>query len=221
MPTVLPNPTFERLCKTGGESITRNAEIIEMRPGDTILRGGAAMRYAIFPHSGQICLSRQGIEILSFGVEGAFIPPAVPTVNFHGADIVVQLGGLASRLDIRHLEAGIANDPATGAVLADNFVSTMEYLCHHVACMVSCPARMRICRWLIKAHQRCNHGPVAIRQSDIAKYLGVRRATVSEVCAELQKLDIIEYRRGRIAILNRPALLAQACTTCPDRMMAA
>ena len=80
---------------------------------------------------------------------------------------------------------------------------------------------MRICRWLIKAYERCNLGPITIRQADIAKYLGVRRATVSEVCAELQKLDIIEYRRGRIAILNRPALLAHACTTCPDRKMAA
>ncbi len=41
--------------------------------------------------------------------------------------------------------------------------------------------------------------------------LGVRRATVTEVALELQKLGIITYTRGHITVLDHGALLAVSC----------
>ena len=41
--------------------------------------------------------------------------------------------------------------------------------------------------------------------------LGVRRPSVSVVAAILQKAGLIRYSRGRITILDRPALEAASC----------
>jgi hypothetical protein len=41
--------------------------------------------------------------------------------------------------------------------------------------------------------------------------LGVRRTTVMLLAQELQKKGILRYSRGRIAIVDHPALEAAAC----------
>jgi Mn-dependent DtxR family transcriptional regulator len=41
--------------------------------------------------------------------------------------------------------------------------------------------------------------------------LGVRRTSVTEVAGELRHLKLINYSRGRVAILNRSGLERRAC----------
>jgi len=48
----------------------------------------------------------------------------------------------------------------------------------------------------------------------IANVLGVRREGISEAVGRLQKLGVIEYRRGGITLLDRPRLKAQCCECC-------
>jgi Mn-dependent DtxR family transcriptional regulator len=52
---------------------------------------------------------------------------------------------------------------------------------------------------------------LSMTQELIANMLGVRREGVTASAGKLQKLDLIEYSRGRIVVLNRPALEAHAC----------
>ncbi|WP_262488405.1 Crp/Fnr family transcriptional regulator [Iodobacter fluviatilis] len=48
-------------------------------------------------------------------------------------------------------------------------------------------------------------------QELIANMLGVRREGVTEAAGNLQKAKLIEYSRGRIAVLDRPGLEKRAC----------
>jgi Mn-dependent DtxR family transcriptional regulator len=48
-------------------------------------------------------------------------------------------------------------------------------------------------------------------QELIANMLGVRREGVTDAAGKLQKLGAIEYRRGRITVLNRPQLERLSC----------
>ncbi len=48
-------------------------------------------------------------------------------------------------------------------------------------------------------------------QELIANMLGVRREGVTEAAGKLQKAGVIEYRRGRITVLDRRCLEAMSC----------
>ncbi len=50
-------------------------------------------------------------------------------------------------------------------------------------------------------------------QELIANMLGVRREGVTEAAGKLQQLDVIEYSRGHITVLNRPKL-EKICCEC-------
>jgi Mn-dependent DtxR family transcriptional regulator len=45
----------------------------------------------------------------------------------------------------------------------------------------------------------------------IANMLGVRREGVTEAVSKLQKLGVIDHRRGHITVLDRPALERLSC----------
>lgn len=48
-------------------------------------------------------------------------------------------------------------------------------------------------------------------QELIANMLGVRREGVTEAAGKLQKQGVIEYRRGKIKVLDRPQLESLSC----------
>jgi DNA-binding GntR family transcriptional regulator len=48
-------------------------------------------------------------------------------------------------------------------------------------------------------------------QELIANMLGVRREGVTEAAGRLQKLGVITYSRGRIAVVDRPRLELLSC----------
>ena len=69
----------------------------------------------------------------------------------------------------------------------------------------------QLCRWLLMSLDRLASNELTMTQELIANMLGVRREGVTESAGKLQKLGLIEYRRGHIKVLNRPALEAHAC----------
>jgi Mn-dependent DtxR family transcriptional regulator len=48
-------------------------------------------------------------------------------------------------------------------------------------------------------------------QEFLALMLGVRRASVSEVAATVQKAGLIRYHRGKVTVLDRKGLEATSC----------
>ena len=51
----------------------------------------------------------------------------------------------------------------------------------------------------------------SMTQELIANILGVRREGVTDAAGKLQKRGVIEYRRGHITVLDRPALEKLSC----------
>jgi len=64
-------------------------------------------------------------------------------------------------------------------------------------------------------HDRSGETVIALRQSELAALLSVRRAGVSNACGELQALGAIRLRRGVIELIDRDALSQVARFTPP------
>src|SRR5688500_229636 len=69
----------------------------------------------------------------------------------------------------------------------------------------------QLCRWLLLSLDRLSGNELTMTQELIANMLGVRREGVTEAAGKLQKLGVIEYRRGCITVLDRPRLEALSC----------
>lgn len=81
-----------------------------------------------------------------------------------------------------------------------------------VACNQLHPADQRLARWLLSCADRVGEDSFPMTQDFMGQMLGVRRATVSEAARALQKRKLLRYSRGVIEILDRPALIAAACS---------
>jgi CRP-like cAMP-binding protein len=69
----------------------------------------------------------------------------------------------------------------------------------------------QLCRWLLLMLDRLDSSEVLMTQELIANMLGVRREGVTEAAGKLQAEGLIEYRRGRIRVLDRHRLEARVC----------
>jgi CRP-like cAMP-binding protein len=69
----------------------------------------------------------------------------------------------------------------------------------------------QLCRWLLMSLDRLHSNEVTMTQELIANMLGVRREGVTEAAGKLQRAGVIEYRRGRIRVLDRAHLERIAC----------
>ena len=77
------------------------------------------------------------------------------------------------------------------------------------------PPRSSLTRLLDRADRSANdrvgRDEFPLTQDFLGQMLGVRRTTVTLLAQELQKNGAIKYKRGRMVIVDRPALEACAC----------
>jgi CRP-like cAMP-binding protein len=71
--------------------------------------------------------------------------------------------------------------------------------------------QQQLCRWMLSCLDRLPSNVLAMSQENIGDMLGVRREGITEAAGHLREAGVIDYSRGRIAVLDRPALLARAC----------
>jgi CRP-like cAMP-binding protein len=69
----------------------------------------------------------------------------------------------------------------------------------------------QLCRSLLRSLDRLQGTELVMTQKLIANMLGVRREGVTEAAQTLHNLGVIDYKRGRIQILDRAGLEQCAC----------
>jgi CRP-like cAMP-binding protein len=124
-----------------------------------------------------------------------------------------QLEGEAVRLDgaiLRKLTAS-GQAPALHSLLLRYAQANINTLAQSAACNALHDIAQRTGRWLLSSRDRAGSNRFALTQDFLAKMLGVRRASVTEVARDLQSRKIIDYRRGEINILDVGALEQQTC----------
>ena len=130
-----------------------------------------------------------------------------------------QLEGQAVRIDgafLREITASGAA-PTLHQLLLRYAQATINTLAQSAACNALHDITQRAGRWLLSSRDRAGSDDFALTQEFLAKMLGVRRASVTEVARDLQNRKILDYRRGHVRILDVAALEEQTCE-CYDAM---
>jgi len=196
---------------SGLEQVVLDADRVLYTPGD-------AVTHIYFPIDSVVSLlckvdESRTVEVAMEGNESA-----VGLIAYLGGEhschlSVVRDAGTAMQLDVELL-ASCADSPGP---LRDLLNRSMHALVTQIVqsgvcnCFHSVDAR--VARWLLMTRDRIGSQTLLATQESIARLLGVRRSSVTAAASGFQLQRIIDYRRGRIEILDERKLHA-ACCSC-------
>lgn len=69
----------------------------------------------------------------------------------------------------------------------------------------------RLSRWLLQSRDLLSSDTLPLTQEFLAQMLGVQRSSVTLVARKLQQAGLINYRRGRIHVLDVEGLQDSCC----------
>ncbi len=196
--------------------IEPHAEVVELESGTRVQSQGTDVEVTYFPYAtSMISLivelpSRRSIEVASIGREGAVggIVSCGHAPAF--AHAIVQVSGPALKVPMHALE----HAKRESAFLNNLFCRFSDYLLAQVQQTAACNAfhtiQQRAARWLLTAQDRAGDR-LELTQEAFAGLLGVQRTTVNAVVRDLQDDGLINIRRGRVIVTDRPGLVRRAC----------
>ena len=207
------------LAALPADELTRISEGIALAPmplGHVLYESGDEMRHVYFPTNCIISLlyvmeDGASAEIAIVGNEGI-----VGISLFMGGETtpsraIVQSAGQAFRVAGKLLKQEFRRAGPVQHLLLRYTQALITQMSQTAVCNRHQSVEQQLCRWLLMSLDRLAANELTMTQELIANMLGVRREGVTESAGKLQKLGLIEYHRGHIKVLDRPALEAHAC----------
>ena len=184
--------------------------------GLVLMEAGDEFDYVYFPHYGMLSLlavlkDGKAIETATVGCEGVVGAMAGLGLYKSLVRVVVQLPTGVTKISATQFRKAVAaSDP-----IRDLCIQYNEVLLSQARVSAACNAmhviEARFCRWLLQSADRAASSTVNLTQEFLAEMLGVRRTSVTEVASKIQSAGAINYSRGVITILDRPALETISC----------
>jgi CRP-like cAMP-binding protein len=151
------------------------------------------------------------VETGTVGHEGLVGLPVFLGSGSTSSQAFCQIAGRARRMTAGAFMAAVGSDARLRSVLGRYAQAFLTQAQQGSACNRLHTIRQRCARWLLETHDRVGEDTLRLTHQFLAQMLGVRRATVSEIAAQLQWERLISYGYGKINILNRPGLESAAC----------
>ena len=183
--------------------------------GDVVCEQDAIVRYLYFPRTTVFSVSKvmrdgSATEVGTIGAEGFAGLPVLLGMKSSASRCLAQIAGTAARLDVHAFGAAIGDSTRLRTVMRHYAQSFINQITQAVACNSLHSLRQRFARWLLMMQDR-GGGDTRVTQQDLADVLGVSRESVSSVARELRDDGAIDYRRGRVTIVDRRRLERAAC----------
>ncbi|MDO9417431.1 Crp/Fnr family transcriptional regulator [Pararhizobium sp.] len=215
------NHLLDSLTTTEYKRLSPHLELVELPLGEVIYESGDELRYAYFPTTSIVSMlyvmeSGAPAEIAMVGNDGIIGVSLFMGGGTMPNRTVVRNGGYAYRLRAQRLmqEFNRSGGCRNGA-LHDLLLRYTQGLITQIALTSACNRHhfvdQQLCRWLLLSLDRLPSNELIITQELIANMLGVRREGITEAARKLQQAGLIDYRRGRITVLDRSGLEARTC----------
>lgn len=184
--------------------------------GALLQEAGQPFEKVYFPLAGMISLlavmeNGQGIETATVGIEGVVGAMAGfgPRKSFTRA--VAQAPLRVAWISAPRFQLAIKSSDRLRHMLASYNETLLAQVQQTAACNALHAARARLARWLLQTRDRTDSDELPLTQEFLAQMLGVQRTTVTMIARQLEKAGWIQYRRGKIFIVNRAGLKTVAC----------
>ena len=132
---------------------------------------------------------------------------------------MVQVPGAAHRLPAQVLHEYAYALPVLRRLLSEALQMFMAQVAQAAACNGQHSLAQRLTRWLLMAHDRMDGDKLVFTQEFLGIMLAVQRVGVRNALRSLHAAGLVDQRRGRITIRDRPGLEAAACG-CYGRVQA-
>lgn len=198
------------------ERLRPRLEPVGLEVRQVLFEPNRPIEHVYFIESGAISLvslvaDGSAVETATVGNEGMVgLPVFLNAVSMAG-QAFVQIPGAAYRLASADLREEVRRGSALAGLLGRYTQALFTLLAQMSACNRKHPVVERCARWLLLTHDRVGANDFPLTHRFLSQMLGVRRATVTEAAGALQKAGLIDYGRGRVAILDRAGLEAASC----------
>jgi CRP-like cAMP-binding protein len=210
------NHLLDALPAADLDRLIPSLELVPLALGDALYESDRRMRNVYFPVNSivsllHVMINGASAEIAVVGNEGI-----IGVALFMGGETtpsraVVQSAGYAYRLPGKFIKEEFARGGIMQHVLLRYSQALLTQMAQTAVCNRHHSVDQQLCRWLLLSLDRLLTNELVMTQELIANMLGVRREGVTEAAGKLQDAGLIQYRRGRITVLDRPGLEARSC----------
>jgi CRP-like cAMP-binding protein len=203
----------------------RDAEFARLMPllqpvsfssGECLAPAGDAMWFLYFPESAVLsCRANmqdgKTAEVGIIGFDGLADVTALGGARPAVHSLNVSIGGSALRMRKDDFERELLRGEGLQQSLLAYTAEYVTQVSQRAACAIFHLLEQRFAVWLLLLADRTEEEVIQITQERIADHLGVRRAGVTVVAAQMQAAGAISYRRGNLRITDREMLREMAC----------
>jgi len=212
----LHNGLVAQLPPTDQGLLLRRCEPVELKAGEILSAPGAASGHVYFLLSGtSVALvvrngGGSGLAVGLAGREGAVGLQFALGLGAGHFTLLVQSSGAAFRADGAVLQR--LSDRRLG--MLRTFAGYLWVFSQEVAELAAAAQvqdiQARLARWILLSQARTHQTELQLTHAHLADMLGVRRAGVTLAARNLKDMGLVDYRRGRIQILNLEGLATVA-----------
>lgn len=220
MPRTSANSILNQLPAGQRKALLASMEPVILPVGEMLIRPGDAPTFAHFMTSGiasVVTYMKDGaaVEVGLIGREGIVEAMHLLGSASSPTTVFIQVAGTALRMPFPEFaNETFRSEPLLRLVL--EFVQRHNFaLTQLAACNGLHEIEERLARWLLMVQDRLESPKFELTQEFLAGMLGTRRTSVTLAAGSLQQSGFIEYRRGRIHILDRDGLRNAACECYP------
>jgi len=209
------NQILSRLSPRDAQLLGPYLRLVGLEQGRVIADSRERIHTVFFPHGGILsCVVElkdgSSIETGMIGNDGVFGAMQAIDERLSLNKVMVQVPARASIVDAAIVKRLADTSPDFRGLI----VKYEQFLLGQVQQTTACNAvhniEARACKWLIRMYDLVGTD-LPLTQEFLAQMMGVRRTSVTTVASQLQEEGLIEYRRGRVQILNISAVKHRAC----------
>lgn len=212
----VPNRLLAALPAKAYQALLPLLKPVQVEFGQVLYEPGSTIKHVYFPDDCLVSLlasvdARRAAEVGLVGAEGMIGWPVALGTSISPFLAVVQGRGSALRMKVADFRRAFAGSPELQRELLRFTHLLMTQVAQTAACNRFHVVTERLARWLLMTRDRVNANEFRLTQEFLGQMLGVRRVGVSAASINLQKLDLIDFSRGNITILDPKGLTAAAC----------